>query len=124
MSTHAFIDESLQRVFVAVLPEPPSETVAETVLRLTGKRPELGGWDWIIDIRNPHEKATLEELDLIAEAFNAARSRQGYTVFVSEDPATYARCALMELKFLDRRHLVAKSPAQALALLPWTMAAI
>lgn len=124
MSTRVTLDESLQRVVVTVLPDPPGDTVAETVLRLTSPRPELGGWDWIIDIRNPHDKATPEELDLIAAAFNAARSRQSYTIFVSEDPATYDRCALMELKFLNRWHLVAKTPAQAMALLPWTMPTI
>lgn len=124
MSTRVKLDENLQRVVVTVLPEPQTVTVAETVLRLTNQRPGLGGWDWIIDIRNPHDKATPEELDLIAAAFNAARSRQSYTVFVSDDPVTYDRCALMELKFLNRRHLVAKTLPQALALLPWTMPSI
>lgn len=124
MSTRVTMDESLKRVFVTVLSTPPSDTVAETVLRLTNQRPELGGWDWTIDIRNPHDKATTEQLDQIAAAFNAARSRQSYTIFISDDPATYDRCALMELKFLNRRHLVANSPSQALALLPRNMPTI
>lgn len=124
MTTRFTLDESLKRAVVTVMPGPQTKTVAETVLRLTKQRPELGGWDWIFDIRAPHEKATPEELDQIARAFNAARSKQSYTIFVSDDPSTFDRCALMELKFLDRRHLVAKTMAQAEALLPWTMASI
>lgn len=121
MSARFKLDEGLRRVVITVLPGPPTTTVAETVLRLIGRRPELGGWDWIIDIRNPHEKATPEELGRIAAAFNAVRSRQSFTVFVSEDPATYDRCAAMELKFLDRCHLVAKTLAEARALIPGSM---
>ena len=111
-------------VWVIAVVTPPTVTVAETVLRLTKQRPALGSWDWIFDIREPHEKATADELDQIARAFNAAWSKQSYTIFVSDDPATYDRCAVMALKFLDRRHLVAKTMAEAKALLPWTMPSI
>lgn len=124
MTTQYSLNQSLKRAVVTVMPGPQSTTVAETVLRLTKQRPELGSWDWIFDIRAPHEKATPEELDQIARAFNTARNKQSYTIFVSDDPATYDRCAMLELKFLDRRHLVAKTMAQAEALLPWTMASI
>lgn len=124
MSTQVKLDEGLRRVVITALPLPQTTTVAETILRLIERRPELGGWDWIIDIRNPHEKATPEELGQIAAAFNAARSKQSFTVFVSDDPATYDRCALMELKFLDRCHLVAKTMAEAHALIPRTLPSI
>lgn len=118
MSNQVKLDEGLQRVVVTVLPVYQTTTVAETVLRLTQQRPELGSWDWIIDIRNPHEKATPEELAQIAAAFNAARSKQSFTIFVSDDPATHDRCAVMELKFLDRCHFVARTMAEAQALIP------
>ena len=124
MTTQFSLDESLKRAVVTVMPGLQTTTVAETVLRLTKQRPALGGWDWIFDIRAPHEKATADELDQIARAFNAAWSKQSYTIFVSDDPATYDRCAVMALKFLDRRHLVAKTMAEAKALLPWTMPSI
>nr|WP_295236699.1 hypothetical protein [uncultured Brevundimonas sp.] len=93
-------------------------TVAETVLQIIGRRPDLGRWDWIFDLREPHEKATTEQLDQIAQVFNAVRGERSYTVFVSRDPETYARCALMDLKFLDRRHIVAPTMAEAEALIP------
>ncbi len=121
MSNRVTLNESLKRAVVAVLPGPQTTTVAETILRLTHQRPELGGWDWIIDIRAPHEKATADELEQIALAFNAATSKQSYTIFISDDPATYDRCALMDTKFLARRNLVAKSMVEAEAMMPRLM---
>lgn len=115
------LDEGLRRAFVTVLPTPQTTTVAETVLRLIRQRPVLGAWDWVIDVRNPHTLATPEEIDTIASAFNAVRSNQSFTIFISNDPAAYDRCALMERKFLDRRHLVARGPDEARRLLPHTM---
>ncbi|MDQ3125199.1 MAG: hypothetical protein M3Q74_06280 [Pseudomonadota bacterium] len=124
MSITVKLDEGLHRVWVTVLPEPQTSTVAETVLRLTRQRPVLGRWDWVIDTRNPHAQATPEEIDSIAATFNAVRSKQSYTIFVSTDPATYDRCALMARKFLDRRHLVARSLGEAISLLPQNMHSI
>lgn len=118
MSVHVKLEERLCRAWVTVLPEPETATVAETLLRVTKERPVLGSWDWIIDTRNPHAKATLEEIDSIATAFNAVASQQSYTIFISEDPATYDRCALLGPKFRHRRHLVARSANEAISLLP------
>lgn len=118
------LDEGLQRVWLTVLPAPQTATVAETVLRLIRQRPILGSWDWIIDLRAPHEKATPDELDQIATAFNAARSKQSYTIFISADPLTRDRCTLMDTKFLDRRNLVARTPEEAESLLPRSMRSI
>ena len=124
MSVQIKIDENLHRVWLTALPEPQTATVAETVLRLTRQRPILGNWDWIIDTRNPHAQATPDEIDEIATAFNTVKSEQSYTIFVSTDPATYDRCAVMGRKFLGRRHLVARSPGDALGLLPHSMHSI
>lgn len=121
MTTKTQLDNTRRRVLVTVTLQPQTETVAETVLRLLAGRPELGGWDWILDIRNPHQQATADELDEIAAAFNARTSKQAYTVFVSRDPATYDRCALLGPKFHHRCHLVARDVAEAETLLPQTM---
>ena len=118
------LDEGLQRAWITVLPEPQTTTVAETIVRLTKQRPALGGWDWIIDVRNPHAQATPEEIETIAAAFNAATSKQSYTIFISDDPATYDRCALLGRRFHYRAHLVARNGAQANSLLPETIRAI
>ena len=118
------LDEGLRRAWVTVLPEPQTTTVAETVLRATSQRPILGSWDWIIDTRNPHAQATPEEIDSIAAAFNAVTSKQSYTIFISYDPGTYDRCALLARKFHHRRHLVARSVAEAKGLLPLSMRSI
>ncbi|GAA0870763.1 hypothetical protein GCM10009116_26000 [Brevundimonas basaltis] len=124
MSIDVKLNEGLRRASVTVLPGPQTKTVADAVLGLTTKRPALGGWDWIIDIRNPHVQATLEEIESIAAAFNAATSQQSYTIFISNDPGTYDRCALLGPKFVRRRHLVATSMAEALSLLPINMQSI
>ncbi len=124
MSVQVRLEEGVRRAWLTVLPKPQTATVAETVLRLTNQRPVLGSWDWIIDIRNPHAQATEEELDLIAKAFNSVTSCQSYIIFISEDPATYARCAILAQKFINRRHLVAKGTVDATRLLPFTMHSI
>ena len=124
MSIEVRLDEGLRRAWVTVLPVPETNTVADTVLRLTAQRPVLGSWDWIFDVRNTHAQATPEEIDSIAAAFNSVTSKQSYTIFVSHDPATYDRCALLGRKFLHRRHLVARSVAEARRLLPQSMHSI
>ncbi|RZI98560.1 MAG: hypothetical protein EON90_12855 [Brevundimonas sp.] len=125
MSIQVKLDEGLRQVFITVLRAPHPTKVSEAVLRLTAQRPELGGWDWIIDTRNPFEQATPKELDQIAAAFNAARSKQSYTIFISHDVAgTSERCGLLDLKFLNRRHLVAKNLTEAKHLIPGTMRSI
>lgn len=124
MSIQVNLDEGLRQAWVTVLLEPETTTVAETVLRLTGQRPLLGSWDWIIDTRNPHAQATPGEIDSIAAAFNAVTRKQSYTIFISHDPATYGRCALLGRKFLHRRHLVARSVAEARSLLPQGMSSV
>jgi len=118
MTTTTQISERLQRVVVAVAPGPETETVAQTVLRLLAARPELGGWDWVLDIRNPHEKASLDELEQIAAAFNQRTASMAYTIFVSSAPATYDRCALLGARFQRRCHLVARDMAEVERLLP------
>lgn len=118
------LDEGLHRAWVTVLPEPQTSTVAETIVRLTNQRPALGGWDWIIDTRHPHAQATPEEIETIAAAFNAATSKQSYTIFISNDRGTYERCAVLGRKFHHRHHLVARSVAQANSLLPDAIRAI
>ena len=108
-----------------MLRTPQPIKVAKTVLRPTSQRPEFGGWDWIIGTRTPFEQATPQELDQIAAAFNFARSKQSYTIFISHDvSATSKRCAQLDLKFLNRRHLVTKTLTDAKALSPRTMRSI
>ncbi|HZV83665.1 MAG TPA: hypothetical protein VFF48_01650 [Brevundimonas sp.] len=124
MTTSTHISERLRRVVVAVKACAETETVGQTVLRLLKARPELGGWDWVLDIRNPHEKASLEELEEIASAFNERTSTMAYTVFVSSDPGTYDRCALLGARFQRRCHLVARDMAEVERLLPQAMSFI
>lgn len=124
MSVHVKLEEGLKRAWLTVLSEPQTTTVAATILQLTKQRPTLGSWDWIIDLRKPHTQATSEELDNIAVAFNAVTSKQSYTIFVSNDPSAHDGCARLTQRFLHRRHLVAKSLAEAKALLPKTMHSI
>ncbi|MBJ7446187.1 MAG: hypothetical protein JHC81_01525 [Brevundimonas sp.] len=124
MSVHVKLEEGLKRAWLTVLPEPQTTTIAATILQLTKQRPTLGSWDWIIDLRKPHTQATSEELDNIAAAFNAVTSKQSYTIFVSNDPSAHDGCERLAQRFLHRRHLAAKSLAEAKALLPKTMHSI
>lgn len=124
MSVEVKLDHGLRCAWLTVLAGRESTTVAETVLRLSAQRPVLGSWDWVIDTRNPHTQATPEEIDKIAAAFNAVTSKQSYTVFISTDPGTYERCALLGRKFRYRQHLVARSMSEAVGLLPYSMRSI
>ena len=118
MSIQIKLDEGLRRVWVTVLPERQTTTVAEAAVQLIEQRQVLGSWDWIIDTRNPHAVATSEEFDRLAAAFNAVRTKQSYTIFISQESASYDRCAILGRKFLDRQHLVARSLSEAQSLLP------
>lgn len=118
MSTKVALSEGLKRVTVTAMPGPVTDTMGETVLRLLRQRKALGGWDWIFDIRQAHVKATADELEEIAAAFNAATSKQSYTIFVSDDPAVYERCKIMDRKFVDRIHLVTRDMRTASGLIP------
>ncbi|HZV84195.1 MAG TPA: hypothetical protein VFF48_04330, partial [Brevundimonas sp.] len=97
---------------------------AQLRTRLKQAKHGLGGWDWVLDIRNPHEKASMAELEQIASAFNERTSTTAYTVFVSSDPVTYDRCALLGARFQRRCHLVARDMAEVERLLPQAMSFI
>lgn len=124
MSTEFKLDEGLQRAIVMARAGARQPTVADTILTLLKRRPDLGAWDWIFDLRQPFERATPEELEQIARAFNAARSRQSYTVFISDDPETRERSRLMDTLFLDRKHVVVADLRAAHAAIPAVMRAI
>lgn len=117
------IIESERYVVVAASPEPGT-TVAATILDLLNRRPEIAGWDWIIDVRCAHQQAAPSEIDQIAAALNGATSRQGFVIYVSEDPASHARCAMIHPKFRNRCFLVAHTLSSAKLLLPRAMPSI
>ncbi|WP_426042592.1 hypothetical protein [Brevundimonas sp. TWP2-3-4b1] len=98
--------------------------MAATIIDLLDRRPKVASWDWIIDVRCAHQKATTSEIDQIATAFNAATSRQGFVIYVSEDPASHERCAMIAPKFRNRCFLVARTLIAARSLLPRTMPSI
>ena len=98
--------------------------MAATILGLLDRRPNIASWDWIIDVRCAHQQATPSEIDQIAAAFNAATSQQGFVIYVSEDPASYNRCAMIAPKFRNRCFLVAHTVSSAKSLLPRHMPSI
>ena len=95
--------------------------MAATLLTLIGRRPNIAGWDWIIDVRCAHQQATPSEIEQIAAAFNGATSSQGFVIYVSEDPASHDRCAMIAPKFRNRCFLVAQTLSSAKSLLPRTI---
>jgi hypothetical protein len=117
MGAEASIIEAKKYVIVAASPEP-GETVAATILDRVRRRPEIAGWDWIIDVRCAHQQATASEIGEIAEAFNRASSRQGFVIYVSEDDASHERCTMIAPKFRNRCFLVARDLPAAKLLLP------
>lgn len=118
MSVDIKLFRGLRRVWLTVLAEPQTTTVAETAVRLVKEHPAVAGWDWVVDIRNPHAKATPKEMDSIVSEFSSKGEEGGFTIFVSNDTSTYDLCALLGRKFPHRRYLAARSGAEAEALLP------
>jgi len=113
-----------ERCVVVAASAQPGATVAATILDLLDRRPNIAGWDWIIDVRCAHQQATPSEIDRIATAFNAATSRQNFVVYVSEDRASHHRCSMIAPKFRNRCFLVADTLSAAKSLLPRTMQSI
>lgn len=124
MSIDIKLDRGIRRVWLTVLAEPQTTTVAETTVQLVKQHPAVASWDWIIDIRNPHAKATPKEMDSVFSAFSAKGEEGHFTIFVSNDTSAYDLCALLGRKFPHRRYLAARSRAEAEALLPQRMLVI
>ncbi|HYC74525.1 hypothetical protein [Brevundimonas sp.] len=118
MSVDIKLERGLRRVWLTVLAEPPKARVAETAVQLVKQHPGVAGWDWIIDLRVSHAKATPEEMDSIFSAFSAKGQEGNCTIFISNDSSAYDLCALLGRKFPHRRYLAARSRAEAEALLP------
>lgn len=124
MSVDIKLDRGIRRVWLTVLAEPQTIPVAETAVQLVKQHPAVADWDWIIDIRNPHAKATSNEMDSIVSAFSSKADAGGFTIFVSNDTSAYDLCALLGRTFPHRRYLAARSRAEAEALLPQRMQTI
>ena len=118
MSVDIKLDRGIRRVWLAVLAEPQTITVAETAVQLVKQHPAVANWDWIIDVRNPHAKASPKEMDSIVSAFSMKGDEGGFTIFVTKDTSVYDLCAQLGRNFLHRRYLAVGSLAEAEALLP------
>lgn len=118
MSVDIKLERGVRRVWLTVLAEPPTTTVAETAVQLVKQHPAVAGWDWIIDLRISHAKATPKEMDSIVSAFSAKDGEGCFTIFVSNDTSAYDLCALLGRNLPHRRYLAARSRAEAKALLP------
>ena len=118
MSVNVQLIRGMRRVWLTVLAEPQTTTVAETAVQLVKQHPAVASWDWVIDLRNPHAKGTPKDMDSIVSAFSAEGDEVGFTIFVSNDTSAYDLCAVLGRKFPHRRYLAARSRAEAEALLP------
>ncbi len=118
MSVDIKLDRGKRRVWLTVLAEPQTITVAQTAVQLVKQHPAVASWDWVIDVRNPHAKATPEELDSIVSAFGMKGGEGGFTIFITSDTSVYDLCAQLGRNFPHRRYLAVRSLAEAEALLP------
>ena len=84
------------------------------IINLTGRRPELKGWDWVHDIRHSSGEVGNPDVVEVARAFADSPPGPTWTVFVTHDRNFDLWCKVMDAQFPGRTHLTALTPEAAL----------
>jgi len=88
-----------------------SRTIEQAVPVLQS-RPELWGWDWIVNVPAVPTDVTVEDVARLADLFPKP-DRQGITAFASADRFLHLWARVMDFQFPGRKHLVVPDVAAA-----------
>lgn len=82
---------------------------------LEGK-PELWGWDWVIDTRTVPTDASVGQIAQLAEMFRKP-ANPVVTAFASDDRFLHLWARVMDFQFPGRKHLVVPNAVAAMRLI-------
>lgn len=106
------IDEDAQILHVDMA-AGAAEKLLSTTLALIGDRPELCGWDWIVEGRPLPDDATADHLARLAQSWGPPPTVGAVTVFVAHDPLLHLWAKVMDFQFARRKHLVTRELEEA-----------
>lgn len=120
MAVTISVDEQRRRAVATV---PPGTRLAEFVVAIVDeieRRPDLSGWDWLIDDQGPMDDVNVEGMTQVAAAYNRHRPETAplrHTVVVTTDRFFGPWAKVMDLYFVQRLHHSAPTLAVAHQLL-------
>jgi hypothetical protein len=101
------IDEDARILHIDMAADP-ADRILSTTLTLIGDRPELCGWDWIVEGRPLPDDATADHLARLAQAWGPPPVVEAVTVFVTDDALLHLWARVMDFQFVRRKHLVTR----------------
>ena len=101
------IDEQARILQLDLVSAGAADKVLEATVGLITGRPELCGWDWIVECEPMTDDATVDHLAKLAEAWGPPPDVEAVTVFVTRDRLLHLWARVLDFQFVRRKHLVA-----------------
>jgi hypothetical protein len=86
----------------------------DQALVVLADRPDLWGWDWIVDARITPDDASFNQIARLARAYQVRPEIEVLTILVSHDSHLHLWARVMDFQFPRRRHRVVATPEAAL----------
>lgn len=108
--------DARRRVMALIEPDHDGIPVTVRLMDAVEQRPEVGGWDWVVEVRGKLPLAAPFDLERLRSLLDRPDSPAD-TVVVTTDPVVEAWTRLLGAAFRVRRHWVTRSRKAAIALL-------
>lgn len=100
------IDEANKILLLDLVSAGSADRVLEATIDLITLRPELCGWDWIVECEPIPDDATIQHLSRLAEAWGPPPAVEAVTVFVTQDRLLYLWARVLDFQFVRRKHMI------------------
>ena len=100
------IDDGPRLFHIDLMDGVSAERALEEVLAVVQARPELWGWDWIVNVSFVPEDASVEQIARLALAYGTPRDVEALTMLVSGDANLHLWAKVMDFQFPRRKHRV------------------
>ncbi|NBB65114.1 hypothetical protein GVN18_38300 [Pseudomonas sp. ODNR1LW] len=107
------IDEQAQNLWMDLVSAGSADRVLEATLALIGARPELCGWDWIVECDPLPDDARADHLKILSEVWGPPPEVEAITVFVTQDKLLHLWARALDFQFTRRKHLIARDVESA-----------
>jgi hypothetical protein len=110
---HYEIDEQSRILWADLVSAGSADRVLEAMLALITSRPELCGWDWIVECHPLPDDATADHLAKLAQAWGPPPEVEAITVFVTQDQLLHLWARVLDFQFTRRKHLIERDAEAA-----------
>ncbi|GLK47862.1 hypothetical protein GCM10017620_08350 [Brevundimonas intermedia] len=100
------IDERARILSMDLVSGGAADRILDVILGLITARPELCGWDWIVECEPLPDDAGTQHLAQLSEAWGPPPKVEAVTVFVTQDRLLHLWARVMDFQFVRRKHLV------------------